>query len=123
MALKLRRPRPYRLLLVTFDLTNTVPGDRRYREADAALAFHGDLFLPVKQLRLLITTSTSKRVKASVEQRIGRRATIFVAPITSIPAWRIYGVQKRREWRHFVQALRDRSVKVDYVSDDSDNSE
>ena len=121
MAVKLKKLRPYRLLLVTFDLTDTIPGDPRYREADAALAFHGDLFRPVKQLRLLITRSTSRRVKASVEQRIGRRATIFVAPITSVPAWRIYGVQKRREWRHFVQALRDRGVEVDYVSENSDN--
>ena len=121
MALKLKKTRPFRLLLVTFDLTNTVPGDRRYREADAALTFHGVLFRPVKQIRLLITRSTSKRVKDSVEQRIGRRATILVVPLTSIPAWRIFGVQKRREWRHFVQALRDHEVEVNYLSDDSES--
>jgi len=119
MTLKLKRP--YRLLLVTFDLTDTVSGDTRYREADAALSFHGPLFRPVKQLRLLISRSTSKRIRASVEQRTGRRATIFVAPITSIPAWRIYGVQKRREWRRFVQALTDHGVDVKYVSDESEN--
>jgi len=121
MTLKLRKPRPYRLLLVTFDLTNTVSGDARYREADAALSFHGSVFRPVKQLRLLISKSTSSRIRASIEQRIGRRTTIFVAPITSIPAWRIYGVQKRREWRRFVQALTDHGVAVRYVSDDPEN--
>lgn len=45
MVLKIKKTRRYRLLLVPFDLTHTVPGDQRYREADAALAFHGNLFV------------------------------------------------------------------------------
>ena len=34
MGTALKKPRPYRLLLVTFDLSDTQPGDRRYRDAD-----------------------------------------------------------------------------------------
>ena len=120
MAL-LRKDRPYRLLLVTFDLTDTVPGDGRYKQADAAIAFHGLVFRPVKQLRLLLTRSTSRAVKASLEQRLGRSTTILVAPLKSIPAWRIHGITKRREWRRFVQALADHEVDVQYVTDDNEN--
>ena len=122
MASKIKKPGAYRLLLVTFDLTNTRPGDARYRDADNALAFHGPVYRPVKQLRLLITRSTSKRVKSSLEQRIGTRATIFVAPITSIPAWRIQGLQKRREWERFVRALSDHGVQVQYVTQDRESA-
>jgi hypothetical protein len=120
MAL-LKKDRPYRLLLVTFDLTDTVPGDARYKQADAAIAFHGLVFRPVKQLRLLLTRATSRAVKASLEQRLGRSVTILVAPLKSIPAWRIYGVAKRREWRRFVQALAEHGIDVQYVTDDNEN--
>lgn len=120
MAL-LKKERPYRLLLVTFDLTETVPGDSRYHQADTAIGFHGLVFRPVKQLRLLLTRSTSRAVKASLEQRLGRSTTILVAPLRSIPAWRIYGGAKRREWRRFVQALADHGIDVQYVTDDAEN--
>lgn len=114
--------RPHRLLLVTFDLTGTMPGDKRYDQADAALSMHGPVFKPVKQQRLLITRSTSKRVKASLDQRIGKQTTIFIAPIASIPAWRIDGIAKRREWRAFVKALEDNDVVVSYLSDDAESA-
>ena len=117
-----RSIRPHRLLLVTFDLTGTVPGDPRYDQADAALALHGAVFRPVKQLRLLITRSTSRRVKASLDQRLGRQTTIFVSPITSIPAWRIVGVAKRREWRAFVRSLAEHHVAVDHVGSDGEST-
>ena len=122
MASTFKKAGAYRLLLVTFDLTNTQPGDARYRDADSALAFHGLVYRPVKQLRLLITRSTSKRVKSSLEQRVGARATIFVAPITSIPALRIQGHQKRREWERFVRALSDHGVQVQHVTQDRESA-
>ena len=120
MAL-LKKPRPYRLLLVTFDLTETVPGDSRYHQADAAIEFHGPVFRPIKQLRLLLTRSTSHAVKSSLEQRIGRNMTIFVAPLKSVPAWRIQGVKKRREWRRFVQDLADHGIDVQFITDDNES--
>ena len=118
-----KKLRPYRLLLVTFDLTHTQPGDRRYREADNALSLHGEVYRPVKQLRLLITRSTSSRIKQSLEQRLGRSVTIFVAPLDSIPAWRIHGTAKRREWERFVRSLASHGVAVRYVSEDGDSHE
>lgn len=121
MATKMR-PRPYRLLMVTFDLTQTTSGDRRYKDADNSLEIHGMVFRPVKQLRLVITQSTSKSIKSSLGQRIGRQATIFIAPISSIPAWHISGAAKRREWRRFVQALTDHNIDVRYVSQDADSA-
>lgn len=116
------RPRDHRVLLVTFDLFETVPGDPRYNMADAALKFHGPVFRPVKQLRLLITRSSSNRVKASIEQRIGRQTTIMIAPIKSIPSWRIHGAAKRREWRHFIKALDTYNVQISHVTGDADSS-
>lgn len=113
--------RRHRLLLVTFDLTGTVSGDPRYALADTALANHGLVFKPVKQIRLLITQSISRRVKASLEQRIGRQATIFIAPLTSVPAWRIVGIEKRREWRAFVRAIEDHKVEVKFLTGDADS--
>lgn len=118
-----KKLRPYRLLLVTFDLTSTQPGDRRYRDADNALSLHGEVYRPVKQLRLLITRSPSGRIKQSPEQRLGRSVTIFLAPLDSIPAWRIHGIAKRREWERFVRSLASHGVAVRYVSEDRDSHE
>ena len=114
--------RPHRLLLVTFDLTGTTPGDRRYAQAEAALAAHGPVFRPVKQLRFVVTRSTSRRVKASLDQRLGRSTTILVTPIKSIPAWRIVGVEQRRQWRALVRALEEHGVEVDYLRPDLEGS-
>lgn len=108
----------YRVLLVTFDLTDTAPGDVRYRQADSALAMYGDVFRPIKQLRLVITRMTSQGLRASLEQRIGRDVSIFVTPIKSIPAWRIYGAAKRREWRRFVDAVAIHGIKIQYLARD-----
>ncbi len=113
--------KPFRLLLVTFDLFNTVPGDLRYNLADSALRFHGPVFCPVKQLRFLITKSSCKAVKASLEQRIGRQATTFVTPITSIPAWRIHSTKKQLEWRKLVKTVEKYDIQVRYLSDDTEN--
>jgi len=115
MAIKAKQ-RAYRLLMVTFDLTDTTPGDSRYRQADAALESHGDLFRPVKQTRFLLTRSTSQRVKASLDQRLGRQTSLLIAPLKSLPAWRIYGSAKRREWRQFVDAAALRGVEVQYLT-------
>lgn len=112
---------PFRLLLATFDLFNTVPGDLRYNLADSALGFHGPVFCPVKQLRFLITKSSCKAVKASLEQRIGRQATTFVTPITSIPAWRIHSAKKQMEWRRFVKMVEKYDVPIRYLSDYTEN--
>lgn len=112
----------FRLLLVTFDLTRTTPGDRRYAEADEALSLHGELFKPVKQLRFLITSQTSARIKASLEQRVGRSSSIVVIPLTSLPAWRIYGRQKQEEWQRFVAAVRARGIPVVGLNERSDSA-
>lgn len=106
------RPRPYRLLLVTFDLVDTGPDDARYSEADQTLAVHGEVFNPFKELRLLITRSSSKNIKADLEQRIGRDASILVAPLRMIPAWRIHGAEKRQEWRRFVRAVESHEIEI-----------
>lgn len=120
MALPIRRP--YRLLMITFDLTSTIPGDPRYDDADRALKSHGLIFRPIKQLRLIITRSTSARIKASLDQQIGRSTSVFITPITSIPAWRIHGAAKRREWRDFNNALLDHGIIVRYASSNSEYS-
>lgn len=117
---QLKKPRNYRLLMVTYDLTDTQSGDARYRQADAALTSHGDLFRPIKQIRLLLTKSTSQRVKASLDQRLGRQTSIFIAPLKSIPAWRVYGTAKRREWRRFVEAAESRGVEIKYLEEGSE---
>ena len=108
--------RPYRLLLVTFDLFNTKSGDARYARADAALRSKGRLFRPVKQIRLLITRSTSQRVKASLDQQLGKDSTVIVVPITSLPAWRVHTRTKRKEWSDLIQALDDHGVDVRYAA-------
>lgn len=111
----------YRVLLVTFDLTRTVAGDRRYTEADQTLELYGQLFKPVKQLRLL-TTHTSRRIKAALEQRIGRSASILIVPLTSVPAWRIHGHQKILEWRRFVRAVESRGIAINGLSSNAENA-
>ncbi|MDE0877289.1 MAG: hypothetical protein OSB00_01310 [Sphingomonas bacterium] len=47
--------------------------------------------------------------------------TILVAPLKSVPAWRIQGVKKRREWRRFVQALADHGIDVQFITDDNES--
>jgi hypothetical protein len=118
----LLKSRPYRLLMVTFDLTGTVAGDRRYAEADQALQLYGDLFKPVKQLRLLITRSPARVIKASLEQRIGRQSSVLVAPLTAIPAWRIQGFRQRNEWLRFVRAVEDHHLSITGLSSVIDSS-
>ena len=86
------------LLLVTFDLTRVQPGDSRYAQADATLKFSGTLFKPLKQTRFLLTSVDPKRIQASLEQRIGRQCGILVVPVQSVPVWRIYEAERRREW-------------------------
>ncbi len=112
--------RAKRVLMVTYDLTDTEPGDERYRRADQSLALHGEVFRPVKQIRLVITSSTSRRIKASLEQQIGRDTTILIAPLTSVPAWRVHGAAKRREWRRFADAVDAAGVRVRYLSRDTE---
>jgi hypothetical protein len=107
--------------MATFDLYGTVPGDPRYDQADAALRFHGQMFRPVKQLRFVITRSTCKAVKASIEQRLGRQATVLVVPLKSIPAWKIFSAKKQREWRRFIRALQENGVEILYVTRDVEN--
>lgn len=111
---------PYRLLMVTFDLTDTQPGDARYRQADASFKIHGDVFRPVKQVRLLLTRSKSKRIKDSLEQRLGRQVSILIIPIKSIPAWRIHGQEKRREWKRFADAVKAKGIDIRYLASDAE---
>lgn len=111
---------PARLFLVTFDLTSTVPGDARYRAADSALEGQGEVFRPVKQVRLVITRSSPARLKASVVQRVGRAASILIVPITAMSAWHIYGRGKPRAWREFVAAVEAADIAVEGLSADID---
>lgn len=102
---------PLRLLLVTFDLSDTLPGDQRYRQVDQSLRIHGLMFRPVKQLRLLLTSSSPDLIKASMQQRIGRSETLLIVPITAVPAWRI-ARNRQAEWRRFVDAVEEANVRV-----------
>ena len=117
MTLSPLKPANTRLLLVTFDLTDTTPGDPRYAAADAALQAFGPVFRPLKQLRLLITRAASVRVRASLEQRIGRDVSILIAPISRVTAWRVFGSAKQQEWSAFVAGLAASGVTVAGVSD------
>ena len=102
---------PLRLLLVTFDLTDTQPGDKRYRQVDQSLRVHGLMFKPVNQLRLLLTSSSPDLIKGSMQQRIGRSETLLVMPVTAIPTWRI-ARNRQAEWRRFVDAVEEANVRV-----------
>jgi len=62
----------WRVLLITFDLTQTKPGDSRYRDADHAMSSHGTLFRPVKQVRFLLTSRSSQAIRNSIEQRTAK---------------------------------------------------
>jgi len=84
---------------------------------------HGELFNPVKQIRLLITRASPKRIRASLDQRIGRQTSILVAPLTVLPAWHIYGAGKRRIWRRFVESIRDHGIQIAGLTSDPQNPE
>lgn len=103
---------PMHLLMVAFDLTETTPGDARYRLADAALQTHGEVFWPVKQIRLLLTDRAPSRVKNSLQQQIGASETLLIAPLRSIPEWKITRA-KQGEWRRFVEAVEAAGIHVD----------
>lgn len=115
------RPLPKRkLFLVSFDLTSTVPGDARYRAADGSLQLLGQVFRPVKQVRLVITRASARHLKASLVQQIGRAATILILPIDAVSAWHIFGPGKRRAWHEFVAALDAANIDVDGLTADID---
>jgi hypothetical protein len=78
-----------RVLLVIFDLSNTAPGDPRYSQADDALKTHGQLFRPIKQLRLLVTTRPSRIVKASLDQRLGSNISLMISVLRDVAQIRI----------------------------------
>ncbi len=94
----------WRVLLVTFDLTGTSPGDRRYRDADDAMSLHGTLFKPVKQIRFLLTNRPSSLIRGSIEQRTGK-ITIMISPFTRAYQLSVRGVAKRREMARFLAAV------------------
>ena len=95
----------WRVLLVTFDLTGTRPGDPRYRAADDAMSAHGTLFKPIKQIRFLLTNRSSKLIRGSIEQRTGK-VTIMITPLTRTYQLSVRGNIKRREMAHFLAAAR-----------------
>lgn len=98
-------PVRWKVLLVTYDLTNTVPGDPRYKEADDALAMQGDLFRPIKQIRLLLTQKSSLQVRNSLEQRIGLNTSMLIIEMRNVRQLRIANRAKRAEWERFEAAL------------------
>jgi hypothetical protein len=106
------------LLLVTFDLTRTIPGDSRYTQADATLSFNGTLFRPLKQNRLLLTSREPKQIMAAIEQRIGRQSGILIVPVTSVSAWRIHELPKRKEWDRLIAAIKKSGIKIDGITPD-----
>lgn len=103
---------PMRILMIAYDLTETTPGDPRYRAADLALQSHGEVFYPVKQIRLLLTDREASRVKNSLQQQIGTGETLLIAPLRSIPEWKITRA-KQKEWRRFVEAVEAAGVRVE----------
>jgi len=104
------------LLLVTFDLTRTIPGDSRYAQVDATLQFNGTLFRPLKQNRLLLTSRDPQQIMSAIEQRIGRQSGILIVPVTSVSAWRIHEVHRRKEWDRLVTAIRRSGIKIDGIT-------
>ncbi|WP_041373528.1 hypothetical protein [Phenylobacterium zucineum] len=93
-----------RLLLVAFDLTETTPGDDRYRVADRTLSEFGELFRPVKQIRLLLSDRPADQIRNSLLQKIGGGETVLIARVNNIPAWRITRA-RQAQWRAFVDAV------------------
>lgn len=96
----------WRVLLITFDLTQTKPGDRRYRDADDAMSNYGTLFRPVKQVRFLLTRQSSQTIRNSIEQHTGR-ITLMIAPFTRAFQLSVRGKRKREEMDRFLAAARD----------------
>ena len=89
--------------------------------ADDSLSLHGEVFRPVKQMRLLITSSGPERIKSSLFQRLGRNITILIVPIDAVAAWHIFGPGKPREWRNFVRAVEAAGIDVEGLSRDTDS--
>lgn len=118
MAKGPRRPR-YRCYLITYDLTKTIPGDSRYRNADIAIANYGVLFRPLKQTRLLITDRTALRIRQSLEQQIGGSSSLLIVRVREIPQWRIKGGKQQREWKNFVAALEEHDVDIRHVEEET----
>ena len=111
-------PKPeLRVLLVTFDLVGTVGGDYRYRQADDALRFMGEVFRPLKQNRFLLSSRDANNVRTSLEQRIGRRGSILVAPVSELGSWRIHS-SKHDEWDRLCRAVRRAGLNIQGLNDD-----
>ena len=106
------------LLLVTFDLTKTIPGDPRYAQADATLNFSGTLFKPLKQNRFLLTSREPQQIMAAIEQRIGRQSGILIMPVTNVSAWRIHELHNRQEWDRLIVAIRKSGIKIEGITQD-----
>jgi hypothetical protein len=82
--------------MVTFDLPNPIPGDRRYGDIDRYLGSVGIVMKPLKQTRLVITSMSADMILLGIRARIGihggvaairvsRRSRIFVAdPVTRL---------------------------------------
>ncbi len=71
-----------KLVLVTFDLNNPVPGDRRYRTADRFLSAIGTVIKPFKQTRLVVTTATLASIRTTLRGVMGRRGDLGVLRIS-----------------------------------------
>ncbi|MDQ2763362.1 MAG: hypothetical protein M3Y22_07660 [Pseudomonadota bacterium] len=78
----IRVPIRPKLVLVTFDLNNPVPGDRRYRTADRLLGSIGTVIKPFKQTRLVITTATLASIRRTLRGVMGRRGNLGVLRIS-----------------------------------------
>jgi hypothetical protein len=114
----------YKLLLVTFDLTQTEPGDVRYNLADQALRFiaGGRLFNPIKQLRFVITDAKPHRIKSALEQRIGRQSSVLIMEVKDISEWKIHGLNKQNQWAKLNRAIEKYDIKVSGLFDDDDST-
>ena len=71
-----------RLLLITFDLPNPVPGDSRYRDIDRYLDAIGSVMRPLKQTRLVITSVSEDMIVASIRARIGIRGGVTAVRVS-----------------------------------------
>ena len=110
-----RNAQPLRVLLVTFDLTHTVPGDRRYKVADNAMRTHGPIFRPIKQTRFLITASHPSAVLASLRQQLGS-VSIMILRLRSMGQLQLHRARKK-EMGHLAGEIRRARIEFDGIDD------
>lgn len=70
-------PKHYHLI-VTFDVPNAKPGDRRYKAVDTLLASHGPVTKVFKQVRLLTSATPPSQLTRLITAEIGPVGSVMV---------------------------------------------